>query len=116
MANKRKSVKKRNPNQLTVDSKADEDEAVAKARTVLRPNVQAAITLTNNGTETDYGQSLLDRCDATCFPAKRIRFINGDGEPTGAPLQGQMICYFGPDRDRFKKCFQIRGRVLYDAH
>jgi hypothetical protein len=116
MASTRQSTKKRDANQIIASTKPHEDEGVAKARTVLRPNVQAAITLTNNGTETDYGQSLLDRCDATCFPAKWIRFINGDGESTGSPLQGQMICYFGSDRDRFRQCFQFRGRVLYDAH
>jgi ParB family chromosome partitioning protein len=81
-----------------------------------RDNIKAAITLTNNGTETGYGQSLLALCDAVCFPDKRIKFTNGDGESTGSPLQGQMICYFGSDRDRFRQCFQFRGRVLYDAH
>ena len=45
MANKRKPTKKRNPNQITAAGKPDEDKAVAIARTVLRPTVQAAVTL-----------------------------------------------------------------------
>ena len=77
-----------------------------------RDNIEAAITLTNNGTETGYGQSLLALCDAVCFPAKRIKFTNGDGESTGSPLQGQMVCYFGPDRDRFAAAFVEFGVVI----
>jgi len=80
------------------------------------PNIDAAITLTNNATETAWGETLLAECDAVCFPAGRIKFVDKTGVQSGAPLQGQMLCYFGPDRDRFKKCFQFRGRVLYDAH
>jgi hypothetical protein len=45
MAAKRKSTKKRDPNQITAAGKPDEDQAVAIARTVLRPTVQAAVTL-----------------------------------------------------------------------
>jgi hypothetical protein len=49
MATKRKSTKKRDPNQITPAGKPDEDRAVAIARTVLRPTVQAAITLKEYG-------------------------------------------------------------------
>ena len=45
MASKRKSTKKRDANQIIASVKPDEDEGVAKARTVLRPNVQAAVTV-----------------------------------------------------------------------
>jgi hypothetical protein len=44
MDSKRKSIKKCDPNQITA-GKTDEDQAVAIARTVLRPTVQAAFTL-----------------------------------------------------------------------
>jgi hypothetical protein len=47
--NKRKPAKKRNPNQITANGKRDEDQAVAIARTVLRPTVQAAVTLKEYG-------------------------------------------------------------------
>ena len=50
MATKRKPAKKRDPNQITANGKPDEDQAVAIARTVLRPTVQAAVTLKEYGT------------------------------------------------------------------
>lgn len=49
MATKRKSTKKRNPNQLATPAYPGEDEAAAIARTVLRPTVQAAVTLKEYG-------------------------------------------------------------------
>ena len=49
MANKRKPAKKRDPNQITAAGKPNEDKAVAIARTVLRPTVQAAVTLKEYG-------------------------------------------------------------------
>lgn len=49
MATKRKSDKKPDPNQITAAGKPDEDQAVAIARTVLRPTVQAAVTLKEYG-------------------------------------------------------------------
>jgi hypothetical protein len=44
MANERKAVR-RNSNQITAAGRADDDDAVVIARTVLRPTVQAAVTL-----------------------------------------------------------------------
>jgi len=49
MANKRKPAKKRDPNQIIAAGKPNEDKAVAIARTVLRPTVQAAMTLKEYG-------------------------------------------------------------------
>ena len=45
MASKRKPARKRNPNEITTIGRPDEDKAFAIARTVLRPTVQAAVTL-----------------------------------------------------------------------
>lgn len=70
-----------------------------------------AIVLVNNGTETKWGQGLLERCDAVCFPSGRIRFVDVDGNPGGAPLQGQMICYFGPKVESFRVRFADFGVV-----
>ena len=49
MATKRKSTKKRDPNRIIAAGEPDEDQAVAIARTVLRPTVQAAVTLKEYG-------------------------------------------------------------------
>jgi len=54
MATKRKPAKKRDPNQIAANGKPDEDQAVTVARTVLRPTVQAALTLK------EYGKSFGD--------------------------------------------------------
>lgn len=57
MAIKRESTKKRDPNQMTVGQKPGEDHAAAIARTVIRPTVQAAVTLKQ------YGKSSYDDLD-----------------------------------------------------
>ena len=49
MGSKRKPAKKRDPNQITAPRRPGEDQAVAIARTALRPTVQAAATLKDYG-------------------------------------------------------------------
>ena len=49
MTGKKKPSKKRDPNQIFVAGDSDEDWAVRKARTVLRPTVQAASTIKEYG-------------------------------------------------------------------
>ena len=49
MARKRKYAKKRDPNQITAVAMPEEDGAVTFARTVLRPSVQAAVTIRQYG-------------------------------------------------------------------
>lgn len=73
--------------------------------------VEQAITLTNNATETAWGQRLLSLAGAVCFPAKRIRYLSPTGEKNTG-LQGQMICGFNVDRVRFKQEFEEFGYVL----
>jgi hypothetical protein len=69
-----------------------------------------AITLTNNATETVWGQSLLGRCLAVCFVAGRVKFWNPEKE--SFPLQGQMLCYFGRNSKAFyEQCLGL-GIIL----
>ena len=49
MASKRKSTKKRDPNQIPAARSPNEDQAVCIARTVLRPTIRAAVTLKEYG-------------------------------------------------------------------
>lgn len=72
-------------------------------------NVPEAIILVNNGTDTAWGQTLLNSAAAICFPKSRIRFIDSAGKPSGAPLQGQMIVYLGKHRDKFFQAFAPFG-------
>ncbi len=59
------------------------------------PNIKQAVVLVNNATETNWLQPLLETCGAVCFLKGRVKFIDKNGDPSGAPLQGQAIIYFG---------------------
>lgn len=67
--------------------------------------VTEAIVLVNNATDTAWGQALLKSGASVCFPKARIRFLDPAGNPSGSPLQGQMIVYLGKHRDRFSQEF-----------
>jgi hypothetical protein len=71
----------------------------------------AFICLTNNSSETQWGQKLFSASDAVCFPRGRVRFIREDGS-LGKPLQGQMITYRGNDVLVFAKTFSTLGEVF----
>lgn len=69
-------------------------------------DVTEAIVLCNNFTETESGQQLLKHAAAVCFLRGRVKFLSASGEPANAPLQGQMVLYYGSDHadafvDRF---------------
>lgn len=76
-------------------------------------NTTQACVLVNNFTDTQAGQTLISLADAVCFVAKRIKFIDKDGNESGAPLQGQMICYFGDNVSVFSDEFSVCGTVLF---
>jgi phage N-6-adenine-methyltransferase len=74
--------------------------------------IEAAIVLVNNGTETRWGQRLLGVATAVCFPSGRIRFLDPEGNPVGAPLQGQMVAYLGDNPHGFAEVFGELGICL----
>lgn len=57
--------------------------------------VTEAIVLVNNATETHWFGNMIRISSAVVFPQGRISFIDKDGQPSGAPLQGQAILYIG---------------------
>lgn len=75
-------------------------------------NCNQAIILVNNATETEWFQTLLSCAGPICFPQGRIKFIDKKGNPSGAPLQGQAIIYFGHKTDKFIKTFSKFGVIL----
>jgi ParB family chromosome partitioning protein len=75
--------------------------------------VRQACVLVNNATETGWGQQLITRAAAVCFPRGRVRFIDPEGQPSGAPLQGQIVAYFGTAADKFAEAFASFGVVLW---
>lgn len=70
------------------------------------------IVLVNNGTETGWFQEMAAECSAICFPRARVRFMDPEGNPSGAPLQGQAIIYCGPAPDAFEAEFSSFGLVV----
>ena len=73
-----------------------------------------ACLLTHNNTETKWCNEILSRANAVCFVQRRLRFYEPDGNggvycPEGAPLQGQIVTYFGDRRDEFRLAFGERG-------
>jgi len=74
-------------------------------------DVTSAVVLVNNATETRWAQSLLGAASAVCFPSARVKFWHPS--KTSAPLQGQMILYFGRNEKDFSQAFQDMGVVYY---
>lgn len=76
-------------------------------------DIYQGIVLVNNATETQWFQGLLQSAWVVCFPKQRIRFLDPNGKPTGAPLQGQAVLYFGPNVELFTQTFLSFGAVLH---
>ena len=72
--------------------------------------IEAAIVLVNNATETQWFQKMAARADAICFKSGRIKFW-GPGREEGSPLQGQAFLYFGGEIDNFVSEFRAFGFV-----
>lgn len=77
--------------------------------------IASAIVLVNNATETGWFQRMLASANAVCFVKSRIKFIDQHGKPSGAPLQGQAILYFGKYELDFSKEFEKHGKVLFNG-
>ena len=73
------------------------------------------IALVNNATETAWFNVLAGCASAICFLSGRVRYLNSEGEASGAPLQGQAVIYSGPDRATFREQFCGSGFVVVPA-
>lgn len=76
-------------------------------------NVTQACVLVNNATETAWFQTLLDVAAAVCFIKGRVKFLDAQMNPNGAPLQGQALLYVGADVAAFRAAAADFGKVLY---
>jgi len=83
------------------------------AEHVKQGDVSEACVLVNNATETTWFNTLLDVASCVCFIRGRVKFIDAEGKPSGAPLQGQALLYIGPRAQAFGRAFSDLGAVLY---
>lgn len=81
-------------------------------------HVIAAIVLTNNGTDTQWGQELLSRPYPVCFVGatgqwgSRLSFWQTDpDEPRTGNRYAQMIFYLGKEPDKFREVFSQFGVI-----
>lgn len=74
-------------------------------------NLESAIALTHNYTDTAWFHRLATACSAICFTRGRIGFVNPEGKKA-APTQGQAFFYFGQDVDTFADQFGAIGFVV----
>jgi ParB family chromosome partitioning protein len=75
--------------------------------------INQACVLVNNATETGWFQRMLESCNCLCLLKSRVKFIDKSGSPSGAPLQGQIVLYFGENTREFVDAFSEYGKVLY---
>lgn len=73
--------------------------------------IKQACIIVNNATETIWFQRILERAAGVCFIRGRVKFLDIDGKP-GAPLQGQVIVYFGDNLSIFSSSFSKFGSIL----
>ncbi len=74
--------------------------------------IKRACVLVNNATETGWFQRMLASASAVCFLRTRVKFLDPEGNPSGAPLQGQTVIYMGDNPYRFARSFRDLGCVL----
>lgn len=73
--------------------------------------IEEAIILVNNATETLWFQSMAEQASTVCFVKTRVKFLDENGNP-GAPLQGQAILYLGNKINAFSDHFNQFGVIL----
>jgi len=76
-------------------------------------DVTAAVVLTNNATETRWGQRLLAAANAFCLVAGRVRYWADASGPAHSPLQGQMIVGIGIEPNTFGDAFGEMGVIAW---
>jgi phage N-6-adenine-methyltransferase len=79
---------------------------------LIESDINQAIVLVNNATETNWFNELVCSASAIVFPKGRIKFYTPNKE-TGAPLQGQAIIYIGNHPARFIDEFKQYGWSAY---
>jgi len=74
-------------------------------------NCKEAIVLVNNATDTGWFQNMALKSKSICFIRGRIKFWAPDKEQKSAPLQGQVMLYFGENEKMFNEEFIKYGFI-----
>lgn len=64
-----------------------------------------AVVLVNNATEAAWFEDMAELAQTVMFTYSRVKFLDSELKPRGAPLQGQALLYFGPSYKKFIKAF-----------
>lgn len=75
--------------------------------------ISEACVLVNNASETGWFDTLAEHASCRCDVKSRIHFIDTNGKPSGSPLQGQVVLYFGPNDTKFAQAFSALGRIWH---
>ncbi|MCX8008547.1 MAG: phage N-6-adenine-methyltransferase [Patescibacteria group bacterium] len=78
---------------------------------VEKKNIQEAMILVNNATETKWFEKLSSVCGTICFLYKRVAFLDKNLEAKSKPLQGQVIFYYGKNAHKFICEFYEHGTI-----
>jgi len=73
-------------------------------------DVESAILVSHNNTDTAWFHNLASVANAICFPKKRIKFYRGN--EVAAPTNGQAFFYLGNDTEKFASVFSGAGFVV----
>lgn len=77
-----------------------------------RTDIRQAIILTNAVIATEWAKRLRRASSAWCLCNHRIRFLNADGSPSGAPRFENIFYFWGSNVDRFIDVFQAVGDTM----
>lgn len=75
-------------------------------------NIDQAIVITNNATDTGWFHSLLSESKLACLTKGRVKFYSPANEGM-APRQGQAFFYLGDQPEQFVKTFSSFGLVIH---
>jgi len=72
--------------------------------------VEQAVVLVNNGTETKWFENLTSVANMICLVNGRVKFWSPTGKES-APLQGQVVAYIGKNHRKFQDAFSGIGSI-----